>query len=73
MNFKGGSIEHKCLFCNNNYWQKFDEKLKEKYFNIYKFFNHDNIELILFLWKGVYPYEYMHDWEKFNKTLSPEK
>ena len=22
--------------------------------------------------KGVYPYEYMHDWEKFNETL-PEK
>ena len=23
--------------------------------------------------KGVYPYEYMDDWEKFNKTSSPEK
>ena len=24
------------------------------------------------LWKRVYPYEYMDDWEKFNETL-PEK
>ena len=23
--------------------------------------------------KGVYPYEYMDDWEKFNETLLPEK
>ena len=25
------------------------------------------------LQKGVYPYEYMDDWEKFNKTSLPEK
>ena len=25
------------------------------------------------LQKDVYPYEYMDDWEKFNKTLLPEK
>ena len=25
------------------------------------------------LWKGVYPYEYMDDWEKFNETSLPEK
>ena len=23
--------------------------------------------------KGVYPYEYMDDWEKFNETKLPEK
>ena len=25
------------------------------------------------LWKGVYPYECMDGWEKFNKTSLPEK
>ena len=25
------------------------------------------------LQKGVYPYEYMDDWKKFNETLLPEK
>ena len=25
------------------------------------------------LWKGVYSYQYMDDWEKFNETSLPEK
>ena len=25
------------------------------------------------LWKGIYPYEYIDDWEKFSETLLPEK
>ena len=29
--------------------------------------------MILLLQKGVYPYEYMNDWEKFNETLLHEK
>ena len=35
--------------------------------------NHDNNNFILLLRKGVYPYEYMDDWEKFNETSLPEK
>ena len=27
----------------------------------------------MLLQKGVYPYEYMDDWEKFNETSLPEK
>ena len=33
-NFKDDVIEYKCLRCNNNYKQKFDEKLKEQCFNL---------------------------------------
>ena len=25
------------------------------------------------MWKGVYPYDYIDDWEKFNETSLPEK
>ena len=32
-NFQGDSIEWKCLCCNKNYQQKFDEKLKEWFCN----------------------------------------
>ena len=59
--------------CNKNSKHKFDEKLKERFFNTYKFSNRDNNKFILLLRKGVYPYEYMDDWEKFNKTSLPEK
>ena len=56
MSFKDDLIEYKCLYCN-----KFDEKLKERFFNTYKFFNHDNNKIILLPRKGVYPHEYMDD------------
>ena len=35
-NFKDGLIEYKYLCCDKNYQQKFDEKLKEQFFNAYK-------------------------------------
>ena len=55
------------------YQHKFDEKLKERCFNTYKFSNRDNNKFILLLWKGVYPYEYIDDWEKLNETSLPQK
>ena len=41
--------------------------------NTFKFSINDINKLILLLQKGVYPYEYMDDWEKFNETKLPEK
>ena len=70
--FKDDLIEYKCLVCNNCQ-TKFNEKLKERFFNTYKFSNHDTKTFILLLRKGVYPYKYMGDWKKFNETSLPEK
>ena len=61
------------MCCSKIYQHEFDEKLKERFFNIYKFSNHDKKKFILLLRKGIYPYEYMDDWEKFNETSLPEK
>ena len=55
-NFKDDLIEYKCLSCNKSCQRKFDEKLKERFFNTYKFSNHDSNNFILLLRKGVYPY-----------------
>ena len=60
------------LRCNKNCQHKFEEKLKERFFNTYKFSNHNN-KFVLLLRKGFYPYEYIDDWEKFNETSLPEK
>ena len=45
----------------------------EWFCNTYEFSNYDNNKFILLSWKGIYPYEYMNDWEKFNERLLPEK
>ena len=72
-NFKDDLIECKCSICNKNCQIKLYEKLRERFFNTYKFSNHDNNKFILLLRKGVYPYKYMNDWQKFNETSLPEK
>ena len=62
-NFKSDFIESKFLWRKKkNYQRKFDKKLKEQFFNTYKFHNLDNNKFILLLQKGVYSYQYMGDW-----------
>ena len=66
-------IKQKCLSCNKDYSNKIDEELKKRFKNTLKFSNNNNNKFILLLRKGVYPYEYMHEWEKFNERTLPEK
>ena len=58
--------------CNKKYQNTFDENLKKRFANKYIFVNHDINKFILLLWRGVYPYEYMDVWEKFNETSLPK-
>ena len=66
-------IKQKCLSCNKDYLNKINEELKKRFKNTLKFSNNNNNKFILLLRKGVYPYEYMHEWEKFNERTLPEK
>ena len=66
-------IKYKCLSCNKNYSNKIDEELKKRFKNTIKFSNNNINKFISLLRKGVYPYEYLDDWEKFNETALPEK
>ena len=72
-NIEDGLIENKCLCCNKNYQQKYNETLKEQFVNTYRFSNLDKNKFILLLQKGVYSYEHMNDWRKFNETSLREK
>ena len=71
--YKDMAKEYKSFCCTKNYKHKFDEKWKERFLNTYKFSNIENDDFILLFQKGVYLYEYMDDWEKFNETSLPEK
>ena len=66
-------IKYQCLSCSKDYSNKLDKKLKKQLKNTFKFSNNDINKSILFLRKGVYCYEYIDEWKKFNKTIFPEK
>ena len=44
------------------------DQLIEKFFGIYQFCDDDLNKFVLLLRKGVYPYEFMESWEKFEET-----
>ena len=70
---KDNLIENKYLSCNKDYSDKTDEELKKRFKNTFKFSNNNIKKFNLFLRNGVYPYEYMDNWEKFNETSLSEK
>ena len=41
--------------------------------NIHQFCNEDINKFVLLLRKGVYPYEYMDSWKRFDDTTLPDK
>ena len=44
-----------------------------KFENTYEFFDRDINEFILLSREGVYPYDYMDSWERFNEESFPDK
>ena len=72
-NVKGNFIKYKCLSCNKIYSNKIDKELKKRFKSTVKFSNNNTNKFILLLGKGVYPDEYMNDWENFNETTLAEK
>ena len=62
-----------CYNCKQRYRNKFNKELIKRFTSTYEFCNKALNKFILLLRKGVYPYEYMDNWERFNETSLPNK
>ena len=63
---------YKCLNCKNLSFKPINT-LITKFSNTCKLCCNDNEKFVLLLRKGIYPYEYMDDWNRFNETSLPLK
>ena len=54
----------RCFECKKNYQKDFKKDLINRFANIYKFCNKDINRLLLR--RGIYPYEYIDSWERFD-------
>ena len=69
---KNNRLIYKCKECKEE-WKRPINELIEKFPSIYQFCNGDLNKFVLLLRKGVYPYEDMDNWEKFDETTIPPK
>ena len=63
----------RCYSCKKNYENDFNKELIKIFANTYNLCNGDLNKFILLLRKGVCPYEYMDNWERFDETSLPDK
>ena len=71
-----------CYNCKQRYKKTFNKELIKRFASTYSFCNNDTTKsssserinkFILLLRKGVYPYEYMDNWERFNEASLPSE
>ena len=73
MKNKDEKLIFRCFTCKKNYEKDFNKELLKRFANTYNFCDNDLNKFILLLRKGVYPYEYMDNRERFNETSLPNK
>ena len=71
VNVANETLIFKCIDCEKEYEKEFNKELLERFSNTSKFWDNDLNKFIMLLQKGVYPYEYMDGWNKFNEKVLP--
>ena len=70
--FKNNKLNYECKESNKR-WLKPVDGLIKRFPNIYEFCNEDINKFVLLLRKGVYLYEYMDSWKRFDEASLPDK
>ena len=73
MTTKDEQLIFRSFRCNKNYEKNFNKELIQRFVNTYEFCNGGLNKFILLLRKGVYLYEYMDSWQRFDETSLPDK
>ena len=71
MSVKNNQLIFQRLECKKNYDKDCNKELIKRLGSTYRFCNGDINHFILLLRRGVYTYEYMDSWERFNETSLP--
>ena len=68
--YANNKLIYKCDKCNKRSYKPITS-LIQRFFSTYQFCNGDNNKLVLQRRKGIYPYDYTDDWERFKETQLP--
>ena len=69
---KNNELYYECKECNNESYKTINGLIK-KFQIVYQVSNNYFSNFVPLLKKGVYPYEGMNRWEKFNEASLPDK
>ena len=67
-----GFKSNRCKECKGTSTKSINA-LIEKFPSVYQFCDGNLDKFVLLLRKGVYPYEYINSWERFDETSLPDK
>ena len=73
VNAMNETLIFECADCRKEYEKELNKKLIERCSNVYEFCDYDINKFMIPLRKGVYPYEYMDEWNKFDEKELPSK
>ena len=56
-------LTFECIDCGKEYKKGLNKKLIDRFSNVYEFCSYDMNKFMVLLRKGVYPHEYVDEWD----------